>query len=165
MIWDFGQTPNRWRAARARAVALGDNARATRLEAIADVRTAYFRASAQKSLVGVARQTLANRQRHLEQIRGFVHAGTAPDIDLAQAVADEANARVQVIRAENGYAVARAQLNQAMGIDRRHRLRGRRRHASRPSRARARARDRSSTRRSAPAPTWRRWRRRSARRS
>jgi outer membrane protein len=116
MIWDFGQTPNRWRAARARAVALGDSARATRLEAIADVRTAYFRATAQKSLVGVARQTLANRQRHLEQIRGFVHAGTRPDIDLAQAVADEANARVQVIRAENGYAVARAQLNQAMGI-------------------------------------------------
>jgi outer membrane protein len=115
MIWDFGQTPNRWRAARAHAVALTDNARATRLEAIADVRTAYFRASAQKALVGVARQTLANRQRHLEQIRGFVHAGTRPDIDLAQAVADEANARVQVIKAENGYAVARAQLNQAMG--------------------------------------------------
>jgi outer membrane protein len=115
MIWDFGQTPNRWRAARARAVALGDSARATRLEAIADVRTAYFRASAQKSLVGVARQTLGNRQRHLEQIRGFVHAGTRPDIDLAQAIADEANARVQVIRADNGYAVARAQLNQAMG--------------------------------------------------
>jgi outer membrane protein len=115
MIWDFGQTPNRWRAARERAVALGDSARATRLEAIADVRAAYFRASAQRSLVGVARQTLANRQRHLEQIRGFVHAGTRPDIDLAQAVADEANARVQVIRAENGYAVARAQLNQAMG--------------------------------------------------
>lgn len=115
MIWDFGQTPNRWRAARARAVALGDTARATRLEAIADVRTAYFRAIAGKSLVGVARQTLANRQRHLEQIRGFVHAGTRPDIDLAQAVADEANARVQVIRAENGYAVSRAQLNQAMG--------------------------------------------------
>lgn len=115
MIWDFGQTPNRFRAARARAVALGDSARATRLQAIADVRAAYFRAVAGKSLVGVARQTLANRQRHLEQIRGFVHAGTRPDIDLAQAVADEANARVQVIRAENGYAVARAQLNQAMG--------------------------------------------------
>jgi outer membrane protein len=115
MIWDFGQTPNRFRAARARAVALGDSARAARLEAIADVRTAYFRAVAGKSLVGVARQTLANRQRHLEQIRGFVHAGTRPDIDLAQAVAEEANARVQVIRADNGYAVARAQLNQAMG--------------------------------------------------
>ncbi|HEY4393363.1 MAG TPA: TolC family protein, partial [Polyangia bacterium] len=115
MIWDFGQTPNRWRAARARAVALGDNARGARLEAVADVRTTYFRASAERSLAGVARQTLANRQRHLEQIRGFVHAGTRPDIDLAQAVADEANARVQVIKADNGYAVARAQLNQSMG--------------------------------------------------
>ena len=115
LVWDFGQSPNRWRAARTRAVALGDSARATRLQAIADVRTSYFRASAQKSLVAVARQTLGNRQRHLEQIRGFVHAGTRPDIDLAQAIADEANARVQVIRSENSYAVARAELNQAMG--------------------------------------------------
>jgi outer membrane protein len=115
MIWDFGQTTNRWRAARAHAVALGDSARSTRLQAIADVRAAYFRAEAERSLVGVARQTLGNRQRHLEQIRGFVHAGTRPDIDLAQAVADEANARVQVIKADNGYAVARAELNQAMG--------------------------------------------------
>jgi outer membrane protein len=115
LLWDFGQAPNRWRAAQARAVGLGDTARATRLQAIADVRTAYFRASAQKSLVAVARQTLGNRQRHLEQIRGFVHAGTRPDIDLAQAVADEANARVQVIRSENNYAVARAELNRAMG--------------------------------------------------
>ena len=115
LVWDFGQSPNRWRAARTRAVALGDSARSTRLQAIAEVRTAYFRASAQKSLVAVARQTLGNRQRHLEQIRGFVHAGTRPDIDLAQAVADEANARVQVIRSENSYAVARAELNQAMG--------------------------------------------------
>ncbi len=115
LLWDFGQAPNRWRAAKARAVALGDTARATRLQAIADVRTAYFRADAQKSLVAVARQTLGNRQRHLEQIRGFVHAGTRPDIDLAQAIADEANARVQVIRSENNYAVARAELNQAMG--------------------------------------------------
>jgi outer membrane protein len=115
LVWDFGQSPNRWWAARMRAVALGDSARSTRLQAIADVRTAYFRASAQKSLVAVARGTLGNRQRHLEQIRGFVHAGTRPDIDLAQAVADEANARVQVIRSENSYAVARAELNQAMG--------------------------------------------------
>jgi outer membrane protein len=115
LVWDFGQSPNRWRAARTRAVALGDSARSTRLQAIADVRTAYFRASAQKSLVAVARGTLGNRQRHLEQIRGFVHAGTRPDIDLAQAIADEANARVQVIRSDNNYAVARAELNQAMG--------------------------------------------------
>ena len=38
-----------------------------------------------------------------------------------------ANARVQRDHAENDYAVARAELNQAMGIDRRHRLRRRRR--------------------------------------
>jgi outer membrane protein len=115
LLWDFGLTLNRWRAAEARAVALADTARASRLEAIAAVRTAFFDARAQKALIEVAQQTLANQERHLAQITGFVSAGTRPEIDLAQARAGRANARVAVIRAETGYEVARAALNQAMG--------------------------------------------------
>jgi outer membrane protein len=66
-------------------------------------------------LIGVARQTFANQERHLGQITGFVQAGARPEIDLAQARAARANAYVGVIRAENDYTVARAELNQAMG--------------------------------------------------
>jgi outer membrane protein len=115
LLWDFGLTANRWRAAEARAVALNDTARAALLEALSTVRTAYFNARAAKELIVVAKQTLANQERHLAQITGFVAAGTRPDIDLAQARAGRANARVAVIRAETGYEVARAELNQAMG--------------------------------------------------
>ena len=79
------------------------------------MRAAYFNARASKALIAVAKQTLANQERHLTQITGFVGAGTRPDIDLAQARAGTANARVAVIRAETGYEVARAELNQAMG--------------------------------------------------
>ena len=115
LVWDFGLTHNRWNAAEQRAVALADTERATRLEALSAVRTAYFRARAAKELIAVAKQTLANEQRHLEQITGFVAAGSRPDIDLAQARVGTANARVAVIRTETGYEVARAELNQAMG--------------------------------------------------
>jgi outer membrane protein len=97
------------------AVALADTERAVRLEAIADVRTAFFRARAGKALIGVAKQTFDNQERHLAQITGFVKEGARPEIDLAQVRAARANAYVGVIRAENDYTVARAELNQAMG--------------------------------------------------
>ena len=116
LVWDFGRTLNQWRAAEMRAVALADTERAARLEAVAGARAAFFRARAGKALIGVARQTFENQERHLGQITGFVQAGTRPEIDLAQARAARANARVAVIRAENDYIVARAELNQAMGV-------------------------------------------------
>jgi len=115
LIYDFGRAADRWRAAAARAAGLGDTARAARLQALLDVRAAFFEARADKALVEVARQTLANQDRHYAQISEFVRTGTRPDIDLAQASADRANARVTLIRAENAYTVARAELNRAMG--------------------------------------------------
>ena len=115
LLWDFGNTSNRWRAARDLAAGLGDTERAARLQALLDVRAAFFQARADKDLVGVARETLANRERHLAQIAGFVEAGTRPEIDVVQARADRANARLLLIRADDAYAVARAELNRAMG--------------------------------------------------
>jgi outer membrane protein len=114
-IYDFGQARGRWHAAEATAEGQHETARATRLSTVLNVRTSYFQARAQKSLVSVSRETLANQERHLEQIKGFVELGARPAIDLAQARTDVANAKVQVITSENAYATAKAQLNQAMG--------------------------------------------------
>lgn len=114
-IWDFGQTTDRWRAARATAEAQNQTTRAVEQQIIAGVRSAYFTARAQQALVQVARDNLANLELHFKQIEGFVSAGTRPKIDLAQARADRANGMVQLISAQNGYAVAKAQLNQAIG--------------------------------------------------
>ena len=65
----------------------------------------------------VARETLANQNKHVEQIRAFTEVGTEPEIDLLQALTDQANAEVSLINAQNDYATARALLNQAMGVD------------------------------------------------
>ncbi len=116
LVWDFGQTFERWRAAQALAAGQSDSERATGAAVALGIRTTYFNAVAAKALVGVARDTLANQQRHLEQIRAFVEVGTRPQIDLAQARADVANARVQVIQKENAYATTRVQVEQAIGV-------------------------------------------------
>ncbi len=115
LLFDFGRTWNQWRAAQAREVAANDTERASRLQALMDVRAAFFQARATKALTEVARETLANQERHFAQISGFVQAGTRPQIDLAQSRSDRANARVTLIRAEDAYAVARAELNRSMG--------------------------------------------------
>jgi outer membrane protein len=115
VIFDFGQARGRWHAAESTAEGQRETARAARLTTVLNVRTAYFQARAQKSLVQVSRETLANQERHHEQIKGFVELGARPAIDLAQARTDVANAKVQVISTENAYSTAKAQLNLAMG--------------------------------------------------
>ncbi len=103
-------------ASRASAGAAAEDERATRAEVVLSVRTAWFQASAARDLVAVAQETLANREAHLTQVQAFVKVGTRPEIDLAQARADRAQAVVALIGAQNDLATALAQLNQAMGV-------------------------------------------------
>jgi len=116
LIYDFGQTDGRWRAAAANRDAAQAGELTAEQQALLAVRRAYFLVRADGDLIGVARDTLANQERHLNQIQAFVQAGIRPEIDLAQARTAVANARVQLVTATNDDAVARAQLNQTMGI-------------------------------------------------
>jgi outer membrane protein len=117
LVWDFGTAWHRFRASEALARSQGATEKSTVLSIESQVRTTYFSARAQKALVQVAQETLSNQERHLQQIEGFVRVGSRPEIDLAQARTDRANAQVQLITAENGYETAKAQLNLAMGVD------------------------------------------------
>lgn len=116
LIWDFGGTWNQWGAAQASERAQAEAGRASELEVAFGVRSAYFSARAARALVAVAKETLENQEQHLTQIQAFVEVGRRPEIELAQARTDRANARVQLVETENGYDLSRAQLNQAMGI-------------------------------------------------
>jgi outer membrane protein len=116
LVFDFGQTPNRWRAARAAESGQESSARGTSLSVALSIRTTYFNAVAFKALVGVARDRLANEERHFQQIKAFVEVGTRPRIDLVSEQSNLANARVQLIQAENNYATARVQVEQAIGV-------------------------------------------------
>ncbi len=116
LIYDFGQTPQRAKAASLNAEAQRVAERTTRLQVMLTVRQAYFNARAMKELVDVAKETLDDQNKHLMQVQGYVQVGTQPPIALAQQKAAVANAIVQVISAQNNYETAKAQLNQAAGI-------------------------------------------------
>ncbi len=115
LIYDFGLTSGRWRSAAAARDAAVSTRRTAELQAVFSVRRAYFLARAQRDLVAVAQETVANQERHAEQTRAFVRAGIQPDISLATVLTALANAKVQLVNARANYEVSLAQLGQAMG--------------------------------------------------
>ncbi len=117
LLYDFGQTTGRWNAAKAAFRSQEESERAFAVQVGFNLRSAYFAAAAARALVKVAQENLQNQEAHLRQIQGFVEAGTRPEIDLAQARTDRANAKVQLINAEVAYDTDKALLNQAMGIE------------------------------------------------
>ncbi len=117
LIFDFGQSSDNWRAAQASAKAQVENEKVTWLAIEYQVRISFLDAAAARALLKVAEETLNNQTRHLEQIEGFVEVGTRPAIDLAQSRTEVANARLSLVRSQNNYAVAKAQLERAMGHD------------------------------------------------
>ena len=116
LIYDFGQTNGRWSAAESAVDASVASEAAIRLQTVMNVQSAFYQAWAERALVNVADETLANQVRHLEQIEASVKVGVRPEIDLAQARANVANARVQLINTQNAYEAAKNQLNAAMGV-------------------------------------------------
>jgi outer membrane protein len=116
LIYDFGQTWERYKAADLNTDAQRFTERTTTLSIVLNVRRAYFAARANKELVDVAKETLDDQNRHLVQVQGMVTVGTQPLIALAQQKAAVANALVQLITAQNNYETSKAQLNQATGV-------------------------------------------------
>jgi outer membrane protein len=116
LVYDFGQTSEKYSAARLFRDSQQLTERTTKLTILLNVRRAYFAARANKELVDVARETLDDQNKHLAQVQGMVSVGTQPPIALAQQKAAVANARVQFITSQNNYETSKAQLNQAAGI-------------------------------------------------
>jgi outer membrane protein len=116
-VYDFGQTVGSYRAAKASAEAQHRTEESVRQGVLFGVRSAYFLAWGTRALVDVAREDLTNQDRHLGQVQGQVTVGTRPEIDLAQVRADRASAQLTLIKAETAYETAKAQLNQAMGVE------------------------------------------------
>ena len=118
LVYDFGRTTDRSAAADESAEAQRVSEVVTEQQVAHAVRAAVFTARAAKTMLQVAQETLANVERHVAQIDAFVRAGARAEIDLLELRTDRANARVELISAENAYATAKAQLNQAIGDSR-----------------------------------------------
>jgi outer membrane protein len=116
LIYDFNATADKWRSASWSRDSAESSERVAMLQALLNVRRAYFTARAQRDLARVAEEAVTNQQKHLDQIVDMVRAGMKSQIDLATQKTALANSRVQAVVAENTYAADLALLNQTMGL-------------------------------------------------
>ena len=117
LIYDFNQTLDRIRAAKAANAQYALTEQEARVTTHLTVRTAYYNARAQKALLGVARDTLENEKKHLTLTEAQIRVGVQPEIALATEKATYSSDAYQEINAEGTYATGKSQLNQAMGIE------------------------------------------------
>lgn len=80
------------------------------------VKQAYFGLLQAKRNRDVAAETVLQFQQHLDQAKGFFEVGTKPKFDVTKAEVDLSNAKLNLIKGESAFRIARVSLNNAIGI-------------------------------------------------
>jgi outer membrane protein, multidrug efflux system len=92
----FGRVRSLSEAARRDLLATEEAARATRLALVAEVAAAYVTLATDRSLLAIARDTVASAQRSVALVRARLEGGVAPRSELRQAETVLAQARADV---------------------------------------------------------------------
>ncbi|MGD0210570.1 MAG: TolC family protein [Desulfomonilia bacterium] len=113
---DFGK-----RSAQVDVQALGaDASRAdldnTLSQIILGVKQAYYGILQARQSRDAYSETVVQFQQHLDQAKRFYEVGTKPKIDVTNAEVDLSQAKLNLLKAENGLRIARITLNNAMGV-------------------------------------------------
>jgi outer membrane protein TolC len=116
LLFDFGRTWAAKDAAKYTAAAIKESLETQKLDISQLVKTQYFTLLLSKRLVQVNLAALDRAEVNLRSAQGFFQVGTQPKSFVTRAEVDVANARVNVIRAQNAVNLARVALNTAMGI-------------------------------------------------
>ncbi|HEX2999288.1 MAG TPA: TolC family protein, partial [Armatimonadota bacterium] len=89
----------------------------TREKTVLDVKTAYFQVLRAQAAFAVAQATATSLEEHERQSQAFYKNGVAAQYDVLRAEAQLANAQQAVIAARNGVELAKAAMNNVLGID------------------------------------------------
>ncbi|MGH7317362.1 MAG: TolC family protein, partial [Candidatus Rokuibacteriota bacterium] len=116
LLFDFGRTWAAKDVAKSSAEALKEVLEAQKLDISQLVKTQYHTLLLSERLVEVNLAALDRAEVNLRSAQGFFQVGTQPRSFVTRAEVDVANARVNVIRAQNAVSLARVALNTAMGI-------------------------------------------------
>jgi outer membrane protein TolC len=116
MLFDFGRTWAATDAAKANSDTAREQVELQKDLIVVTVKEQYFLQLLSSRLVVVSAQAVDRAELNLKSAKGFYDVGTRPKFDVTRAEVDVANARVNLIRAQNAVSLARIGLNQAMGI-------------------------------------------------
>ena len=118
LITDSGRTRNLVASSRLQAQASSQQYRATRYDVLLRVNQAYFQALQAQALVTVADETVAARQLVVDQVTALAQNKLRSQLDVSFASVNLAQAKLLLIRAQDGVEQAFAELTRALGLDR-----------------------------------------------
>jgi outer membrane protein TolC len=116
MIYDFGRTDASHRQAYSNYAAAHADLASTENDTVFGFRQAFYNVLKQDELVRVGEETVRQFEKRLEQVRGFVEAGTRQKYDLTKAQVDLGNAQLLLVKARTALAVAKTTLNNTLGL-------------------------------------------------
>ncbi len=116
-LFTWGQVGAAIRAAKVALATADDRLRAARQAVRRDVTAAFYDVLLAREMAVIAREGLAQRERHLAEARHRLELGTATDYDVLAARVAVDNARPELIRAENMVATARANLRFLLALE------------------------------------------------
>ena len=116
VVFDARQTSRSVEAARFTRQIAGEDTRRSHSDIILDVLRAYFGVTLAEKSLGVARQAVDSARADLDRAESIYHSGRSTQADVLAVHVHLAAVQEQQIRASNDVAVARAALNDALGV-------------------------------------------------
>jgi len=116
LVYDFGKTPSQVAGSKASFKQAGEDYANTRQLVVLNARTGYFAYLASRRAIKVAEENVRQNQELLKQAQGFYKVGLRAKIDVTTAESNLANARTELIRAQNLAAISRVDLQTALGL-------------------------------------------------
>ena len=117
VLFTWGQVGAAIRGAKVGLATADDELRLYRQAALRDVAEGFYDVLLVQELFSIAKENLAQKERHKEAAEKRLRAGLATDYDVLAARVAVDNARPDVIRTENGAVTARQRLAFLLGVD------------------------------------------------
>jgi len=115
-LYTGGKIENSISLARHGEAAASLGAAQARQQLIMEVTTSYFNVLQTRNLADVARQAVEDLEAHLKNVQNHYDAGTVSLSDVLQTQVRLANARNNLIKAQNIYKLSRYKLNKIIGL-------------------------------------------------
>ncbi len=115
-IYDFQKTATQVQIQKINTDSSRQDFNTTEAQVILGAKQAYYTLIQTDKNMEVAQENVKQFESHLEQAKGFFEVGTKPKFDVTKAEVDLSSAKLNLIKAENAFRIARVNLNNAIGI-------------------------------------------------
>ncbi|MFH1078646.1 MAG: TolC family protein [Pseudomonadota bacterium] len=115
-IYDFGKTATQVKIQNLNLDASRSDFDNVNAQVVFGVKQAYYGLLRAKRNQDVAREVVEQYRQHLTRAKGFFEIGTKPKFDVTKAEVDLSNAKLNLLKAENAFRLARVSMNNALGL-------------------------------------------------